>query len=50
MSKTIFATVLLLLFSMNVFGESEEFRKKLAEAERGDAEAQYLIGTMYGSG
>lgn len=50
MSKAIFTTVLLLLFSMNVYGESEEFRKELAEAERGDAEAQFTLGAMYYKG
>ncbi len=47
MSKTIFTTVLLLLFSMNAYGESEEFRKKLAEAERGNVKAQFSLAMMY---
>ncbi|MBA7623136.1 hypothetical protein ES703_30529 [subsurface metagenome] len=50
MSKTIFATVVILLVSMNAYGESEEFRKKLAEAESGDANAQLNIGMMYSKG
>ena len=47
MSKTIFAIVVILLVSMNAYGESDKFRKKLAEAESGDANAQLNIGMMY---
>ena len=50
MSKTIFAIVVILLVSMNAYGESEEFRKTLAEAERGDDQAQYNLAVMYNNG
>jgi TPR repeat protein len=47
MSKTILAAVVMLLMSVTVYGESEVFRKTLAEAERGDDGAQFNIGLMY---
>ena len=40
MSKTIFAAVVILLMNLTVYGESDQFRKTLAEAESGDTKAQ----------
>lgn len=50
MSKTIFATVVILLVTMNAYGESEVFRKKLAEAENGNVTAQSHLAMMYREG
>ena len=50
MSKTIFVTLTILLVGMNAYGESEEFRKKLAEAETGNAGALLIVGRAYYKG
>ncbi len=50
MSKAIFTAVAILLMSLTVYGESEEFRKTLSEAERGDAGAQFSLALMYCKG